>query len=143
MSVYGYEDVGMGYRYSRRARKAVIANPEAWARAAIYNKGVMNENPWVKHVKQKGVYQQISALLQEARKDYILLDPEKRKKILMRELENLRDEYVAIDENYPELKQEYKYKLRYDEAKKATLDRLMRRANAIANELGIQVPFKV
>jgi hypothetical protein len=47
MSVYGYGNVGMGYRYPRRARKAVIANPEAWARAVIYNKGVVAENPWV------------------------------------------------------------------------------------------------
>jgi hypothetical protein len=28
MSVYGYGNVGSGYRYPRRARKAVIAEPE-------------------------------------------------------------------------------------------------------------------
>jgi hypothetical protein len=54
MSVYGYGNVyGMGYRYPRRARKAVIAEPEKWARAAIYNRGVVAENPWVRHLKKR------------------------------------------------------------------------------------------
>jgi hypothetical protein len=46
MIVYGYRFEGSGYRYPRRQRKAVIANPEAWARAAIYNKGAVADNPW-------------------------------------------------------------------------------------------------
>jgi hypothetical protein len=72
MSVYGYGNLGMGYRYPRRAPKAVIADSEAWARAAIYNKGVVAENPWVIHLRKSGVYDQIRDLLQEARKTYVI-----------------------------------------------------------------------
>jgi hypothetical protein len=119
MSVYGY-----GYRYPKRARKAVIANPEAWARAAIYNKGVVAENPWVQHLRQKGVYDQIRAILQEAKKDYVPKNPEKRKANLMRELNNLQDEYLAIAGDYPRLKEHYPYKaVSYDAAKKALLNK--------------------
>jgi hypothetical protein len=144
MSVYGYDDLGMGYRYPRRARKAVIADPEKWARAAIYNKGVVEENPWVQHLKQKGVYDQIRAILQEAKKDYVPKNPEKKKTNLMRELNNLQDEYYAISGDYPKLKEQYPYKaVSYDAAKKALLDKLISRANAIANELGVKSPFKV
>jgi hypothetical protein len=135
---------GEGYRYPKRARKAVIADPEKWARAAIYNKGVVAENPWVQHLKQKGVYDQISALLREAKKDYVPKNPEKRKIALNRELQNLQDEYLAIAADYPKLKEQYPYKaISYDAAKKALLDKLITRANAIANELGVVSPFKV
>jgi hypothetical protein len=139
MSLYGY-----GYRYPRRARKAVIADPEKWARAAIYNKGVVAENPWVQHLRKKGVYDEISRLLQEAKKDYVPKNPEKRKIALNRELQNLQDEYLAIAADYPKLKEQYPYKtMTYDAAKKAYLDKLINRANTIANELGIESPFKV
>jgi hypothetical protein len=144
MSLYGYGFEGMGYRYPKRARKAVIADPEKWARAAIYNKGVVAENPWVQHLKQKGVYDQISALLREAKKDYVPKNPEKRKIALNRELQNIQDEYLAIAADYPKLKEQYPYKaISYDAAKKALLDKLITRANAIANELGVVSPFKV
>jgi hypothetical protein len=144
MCIYGYGNEGMGYRYPRRARKAVIADPEKWARAAIYNKGVVAENPWVAHLKKKGVYDQIRAILQEAKKDYVPRNPEKRKANLMRELDNIQDEYLAIAADYPKLKERYPYKaVSYDAAKKALLDKLVARANAIANELGVKSPFKV
>jgi hypothetical protein len=144
MSLYGYGFEGMGYRYPRRARKAVIADPEKWARAAIYNKGVVAENSWVQHLKQKGVYDQIRTILQEAKKDYVPKNPEKRKVALNRELQNIQDEYLAIAADYPKLKEQYPYKaISYDAAKKALLDKLIARANAIANELGVVSPFKV
>jgi hypothetical protein len=73
MSVYGYgTEYGMGYRYPRRARKAVIADPEAWTRAAIYNNGVVAENPWVQYLKKKGVYDQIKRYYREQRKTMYL-----------------------------------------------------------------------
>jgi hypothetical protein len=62
----------------------------------------------------------------------------------MRELDNLKDEYYAISGDYPKLKEKYRYKaLSYDAAKKALLDKLITRANTIANELGVKSPFKV
>jgi hypothetical protein len=95
-------------------------------------------------LKQKGVYDQISALLREAKKDYVPKNPEKRKANLMRELNNLQDEYLAIAADYPKLKEHYPYKaVSYDAAKKAVMDKLIARANAIANEIGVQPPFKV
>jgi hypothetical protein len=95
-------------------------------------------------LKQKGVYDQIRAILQEAKKDYVPKNPEKRKANLMRELNNLQDEYLAIAADYPKLKEQYPYKaVSYDAAKRAVLDKLISRANAIANELGVQSPFKV
>jgi hypothetical protein len=136
MSLYGY-----GYRYPRRARKAVIADPVKWARAAIYNKGVVEENPWVQHLKQKGVYDKIRALLQEARKDYVPKNPEKRRESLMRQLENLQDEYKVLAVDYPLLRQNYKYTtLSYDAARDAVMKKLSNRINAIAKELGV-TPF--
>jgi hypothetical protein len=138
MSVYGYGNVGMGYRYPRRARKAVIADPMKWARAAIYNKGVVEENPWVQHLKKKGVYDKIRALLQEAKKDYVPKNPEKRRESLMRQMENLQDEYNVIAADYPILRQGYKYTaMPYDLARQAVLDKLDKRIKAIAKELGI------
>jgi hypothetical protein len=78
MSVYGYgTEYGMGYRYPKRARKAVIADPEAWVRAAIYNKGVVAENPWVANLRKNKVYDKIRAILQEAKELYVPKDPEK------------------------------------------------------------------
>jgi hypothetical protein len=139
MSVYGYGNVGMGYRYPRCERKAVIVNPEAWARAAIYNKGVVAENPWVQHLRQKGVYDQIRAILQEAKKDYVPKNPEKRRESLARELKNLEDEYIAISRDYPNLRAGYKYKtLNCDQARDRALDQIISRANAISKETGIK-----
>jgi hypothetical protein len=88
------------------------------------------------------VYKQIRALLAEAKKDYVPKDPEKRNKNLLRELENLKDEYNAIAPEYADLRKNYKYtEISYDDARKATLDAILARANDIANELGIQVKF--
>jgi hypothetical protein len=143
MSVYGYgTEYGMGYRYPRRARKAVIAEPEKWARAAIYNKGVVADNPWVQHLKQKGVYDQIRALLQEAKKDYVPKNPEKRKASLMRELENLQDEYNTLAVDYPKLRENYRYKtLSYDDARHNAIAKILNRMTAIKRELAIP-PFQ-
>jgi hypothetical protein len=102
MSIYGYGNVyGLGYRYPRRARKAVIDNSEAWARAAIYNKGVVAEKPWVQHLRKTGVYDKISELLQEAKATYVPKNPEKRRQNLIRELRNFEDEYLALSGDYP------------------------------------------
>jgi hypothetical protein len=142
MSVYGYGNIGMGYRYPKRARRVFIAEPEKWVRAAIYNKGVVADNPWVQHLKTNHVYDKIRALLQEAKKDYVPKDPEKRKASLMREMENLRDEYATVAADYPALRQNYKYKaISYDAARQAVMDKLMNRISAISAELGLP-PFQ-
>jgi hypothetical protein len=61
----------------------------------------------------------------------------------MRGIDNIQDEYLAIVADYPKLKEQYPYKsISYDAAKKALLDKLIVRANAIANELGVKPPFK-
>jgi hypothetical protein len=76
--------------------------------------------------EEKDVYDQIRAILQEAKKDYVPKNPKKRKANLMRELYNIQDEYLAIAADYPKLKEQYPYKaLSYDAAKKALLDKLI------------------
>jgi hypothetical protein len=137
MSVYGYGFEGLGYRYPRRARKAVIANPEAWARAAIYNKGVVAENPWVTHLRKNGVYDKIRELLESARATYVLKNPEKRRQNLIRQLKSLEDEYIAVSGDYSKLKEGYKYMaLTYDDVRKAVLDQLAKRGNVIMRKTG-------
>jgi hypothetical protein len=140
MSIYGYGFEGEGYRYPRRARKAVIADPKAWARAAIYNKGVVAANPWVQHLRRKGVYKQIREILREAAKDYHPKDPEKRKTNLERALAKLEDEYVTISKDYPKLREGYKYNktLPYDAARKRIFDQLRKRATYIMAVTGKQ-----
>jgi hypothetical protein len=137
MSLYGYGFEGMGYRYPRRARKAVIADPKAWARAAIYNKGVVEENPWVTHLRNTGVYDKIRELLESARATYVPKNPEKRKQNLIRQLRNLEDEYRAISGDYPDLKAAYKYKaMPYDAAREAVMKQIAKKANQIMRETG-------
>jgi Fe-S oxidoreductase len=95
------------------------------------------KNPWVIHLKQKGVYDEISKLLREARKDYVATNPEKSKINLRREYENLKDEYKAIKNEYPELVKRYPYKhITYDQARIDVLEKIKNRVNAIGNELG-------
>jgi hypothetical protein len=70
-------------------------------------------------------------------------NPEKRKASLMRELNTLEDEYVAIaNKDYPKLREQYPYKaLSYDDAKKTLLNKLLARITDISKELGFE-PFK-
>jgi hypothetical protein len=69
----------------------------------------MAENPWVQHLRQKGVYDHIRQILREAKKDYVSKNPVKRREILARELKNL-DECVAISREYLHMRAGYKLK---------------------------------
>jgi hypothetical protein len=90
MSVYGYGNVGMGYRYPRRARRAYIAYPKAWTRAAVFNAAIAKTNHWVNFLRDRGYYGKISDLLQAARDEYYsnpanLRDPERKIALLENE----------------------------------------------------------
>jgi hypothetical protein len=87
MSVYGYGFEGMGYRYPRLRRRVSVEtyigdekDKEAWAKAAIFNKAIADENPWIKHLRDTGTYKKIRQALLEAKATYVPKDPEKRSK---------------------------------------------------------------
>jgi chromosome segregation ATPase len=142
MSVYGYGDIGMGYRYPRRARKAYIADKKGWTRAAVFNAVIAKTNPWVNFLRDRGYYNEISKLLQEARDEYYknpanLRDPERKIDLLTKELEKLSEEQQVINQNYADLLPQYRYsaKLPYDEAVKAALDKLEREKKNIQTRI--------
>jgi hypothetical protein len=66
MSLYGY-----GYRYPR-ARRGIVEyqDPQAYAKAAIFNKAIAANNSWVQFLKMNGYYDDIRGILQEASKAY-------------------------------------------------------------------------
>jgi hypothetical protein len=147
MSVYGYGNVyGMGYRYPRRKREVKTEldqeGKEKYAKAAIYNIGAARVNPWIAHLRSKGVYDEIRKLLNEAKKSYVPRpkNPEMRKKALQRELEILEEEYGALHENYPELIPTYTSKygttLSYENARRAADAKLRKRATDLMNMTG-------
>jgi hypothetical protein len=47
MSVYGYGNFVGGHVYPKIKRTYEYAEPEKWAKAAIYNAAIVKENPWV------------------------------------------------------------------------------------------------
>jgi hypothetical protein len=137
--------LGGAYGYPRRAIKSdMVAQPRKYAKAVIFNRAVAAENPWIKHLKDVKVYDAIRDILEKARQTYVLKDPEKRKNNLMRELNKLQTEYDIIKADYPGLKDEYTYTaMPFEEAKRRELDRILARANKVANELGVKLQFKV
>jgi hypothetical protein len=94
-NMYGYGLEGYGYRYPRRRRKLTVQTyyPDELQpqliRAAVFNRAVARQNPWIKHLHDTGVYDQIRALLQNARKSYNIQNPEKRKKSVEQHLTKL------------------------------------------------------
>jgi hypothetical protein len=125
MSLYGY-----GYRFPRRKRqielmKTFIApnDREAWARAAIFNRASVSNNPWVRFLEDRGYYKQIGDILRTAKEEYrsnpyYYKEPdeatklkqakalENRKKHLQEEIELLR----AYQANPGKLLDEYRTK---------------------------------
>jgi predicted nuclease with TOPRIM domain len=146
MSVYGYGNMlGGAYGYPRREIKiGMVAQPRKWAKAVIFNRAIAAENPWIKHLRAVKAYHKIRRILEKSRKTYVPKNPERRKANLMKELNKLQTEYDIIKDDYPGLKEEYSYTtIPFEQARKAELDRILTRANKIANELGVQVKFKV
>jgi hypothetical protein len=85
MSVYGYgADFVGGVGYPKVQSQMVHAEPEKWAKTAIYNAAIVDENPWVKHLRESHVYDQIKELLRKARATYKPVNPANRKKNLTR-----------------------------------------------------------
>jgi chromosome segregation ATPase len=154
MSVYGYGDVFMGYRYPKRARRAYIVDPEAWTRAAVFNAALAKTNPWVTFLRDRRYYKDISKILQAARDEYYsnpanLRDPERKIALLENELEKLKEEQKVINDNNAELVTQYRYakKLPFNDAAATALDKLERskaniqaRINKIKSVAGLPEP---
>jgi hypothetical protein len=58
-------------------------------RAAVFNRAIAKENPWIKHLRETGAYDRIREELRKAALTYKTKDPEKRKKSLDREITKL------------------------------------------------------
>jgi hypothetical protein len=97
-SMYGYGLEGYGYRYPRRRRKLTVETyyPESvqpeLVRAAVFNRAIAARNPWIQHLKNIGVYDEIRKLLRAAKQSYNPKDPTKRQRVLEREVTKLRAE---------------------------------------------------
>jgi hypothetical protein len=97
-NMYGYGLEGYGYRYPKRKRRLTVETyyPEKLypdvIRAAAFNRAIAMENPWLKHLRKSGFYDKVRNLLQEAKASYKPKDPEKRAKVLARELTKLQAE---------------------------------------------------
>jgi flagellin-specific chaperone FliS len=59
-------------------------------RAAVYNRAIAKNNPWIQHLEKSGFYDEVRKLLQKARATYKAKDPTKRAKTLGRELTKLQ-----------------------------------------------------
>jgi hypothetical protein len=148
MSLYGYGNMyGMGYRYPKRRRKVSVEtyigdekDQQAWAKAAIFNKAIAEQNPWVQHLRATKTYDKIRAALLEARKTYVPKEPEKRKKALARRMTHIGQEVEVIGKPYPDLQKEYTYTMPYNEAKLRAIDKLVREANLLSLQYGLPLP---
>lgn len=49
-------------------------------RATVFNRAIARENPWIKYLRENKVYDQFRELLQKARQNYNIQNPEKRAK---------------------------------------------------------------
>jgi hypothetical protein len=108
--MYGYGLEGYGYRYPRRRRQMTVSAyyypgelQDEYIKAAVFNKAIASENPWIKFLRQKGFYEEIGRKLRELRNKYQeevkkgeKLD-EKRIKTLKRELMKLQAEKAILE----------------------------------------------
>jgi hypothetical protein len=140
MSLYGYGTnfIG-GAEYPKVKRGIVYDQPEKWAKAAIINADAVQENPWVKHLRESGVYKQVKNLLRQARATYQPVNPANKRKNLQRQLNRIQKIYELFNPEYPEIKQEYYFKTPYEKAKAAAFGRLIKQANKLGQELGVKV----
>jgi len=133
---------GAGYRYPKTIRSIVVEYPQEFAKAAIYNKAIAEENPWVNFLRQRGVYEEIGALLREARDEYRKTHPEsdktrKSKQSRIRRLEGIKS---AIEQYKDALKEGYTYKVPYDQVVAAEISKLQ---NEIDRLRGVQQQLKL
>jgi hypothetical protein len=149
MSLYGYGYEGMGYRYPKRRRKVSVEthigdekDQEAWAKAAIFNKGIAETNPWIQHLRRTGTYDKIRKALLDAKLTYKPKDPEKRSNSLKRRMTHIGQELEVLYKEYPTLRSKYKYgeTIPYDLARTKIANKLAREANLISLEYGIDLP---
>jgi hypothetical protein len=103
-NMYGYSLEGYGYRYPRRRRQLTVEtyySPETQPeliRAAMFNRAIAKRNPWIEHLEKSGFYKNVRDLLQQARATYKPKDPEKRQKVLKRELTRLQAELNVLQD---------------------------------------------
>jgi hypothetical protein len=101
VSLYGYgTDFVGGVAYPKVERQIVYKDPEKRNRATIYNAAIVEENPWVKHLRDSGVYKEMKKLLAEARATYHPVNPANRKKNLMRQLNRTQKIYEMVNQDY-------------------------------------------
>jgi hypothetical protein len=111
MSLYGY-----GYRYPRAEREVRLLLDDKFAKAKILNRAIAAKNPWIKHLREKGIYDQISALLREAKKTYQPVNPLTTQKSARSRKKRLEAELEAINRYGDEIARLYKESGYGDEA---------------------------
>jgi hypothetical protein len=111
MSLYGY-----GYRYPRAEREIRLLLDDKFAKAKILNRAIAAKNPWIQHLKKLGTYEQISALLQEAKKSYKPVNPATSQKSARSRKKRLEAELEAINRYGDEIARLYKESGYGDEA---------------------------
>jgi hypothetical protein len=147
MSLYGYGYEGMGYRYPKRRRRVSVEtyigddkDQEAWAKAAIFNKAIADQNPWIRHLRESGTYAKIRKLLLDAKATYNPKDPEKRSKAMARRMTHIGQELEVLNKDFPTLLKEYNYTTPYGMARAKAMDKLVREANLLGLQYGIDLP---
>jgi uncharacterized small protein (DUF1192 family) len=119
MCGYGLE--GYGYRYPKRRRKLTVQtfySPEVQPdviRAATFNRSIAKKNPWIQHLEKSHFYDKVRKLLQKARANYKPKDPEKRAKVLARELTKLQAQLNILEKEKAAKSLEIEYNKRYGE----------------------------
>jgi hypothetical protein len=92
MSLYGY-----GYRYPRAEREVRLLLDDKFAKAKILNRAIAAKNPWIKHLRETGTYEKISALLQQAKQTYQPANPLTTQKSARSRKKRLEAELEAIN----------------------------------------------
>jgi hypothetical protein len=102
--LYGTGLFGTGYRYPKVRRQVTVESlygspdyMEKWARAALMNKALAKQNPWIAHLKATGAFDQIRNVLQQARATYKPKDISKLAKTASRRAKklNILKNYLA------------------------------------------------
>jgi hypothetical protein len=127
----GYGMYGQGYRYPRRRRKLTVEtfySPEAKPdiiRAAVFNRAIARNNPWIEHLPESKFYEKVRNLLQEAKATYKPKDPAKRSKLLDRELTKLQAQLNILQQERAAKSLEPEYGDTYGKKYKDTYDTVL------------------
>jgi predicted nuclease with TOPRIM domain len=107
--MYGYGLEGYGYRYPRRKRQMTVAAyyypgelQDEYIKAAVFNKAIASENPWIKFLRKEKFYDDIRNKLRDLRDKYQRevkqgKIEENRLKALKRELMKLQAEKSILE----------------------------------------------